>query len=332
MNIRKHWKKLLLTTTALFWASCTSENDNTLPTIAQDTSSAVDPSASSDSKIKSFSENAAESNSSDAIASSSSEAKVPSSSSAAQSSSSRIISRHYKLAGDTTVACALQFRNGKCLYPIEITLEELKDSLENNKTLPLSELEYFEDELEEYNLEDDLGPTTMYGPLPYFIDQDYCLEYEKIPYFDCSNNEIYSSETHVRDKRFIYTKEEYEKKFPEKIKSSSSSLSSSSAIPSPLCQKSDFIRCTDAIDSLIKQKDYLINNIKAEKGDSLSDNKSNCLKRLQVNFPSNCTGYLALKQTCDGETIVNPRYQGILDDNEKIVKRNIDYCLKESEK
>ena len=73
MNIRKHWKKLLLTTTALFWASCTSENENTFPTIGQDTPHAVDPSASSDSHIESSSEKAVES--------SSSEAKAPSSSS-----------------------------------------------------------------------------------------------------------------------------------------------------------------------------------------------------------------------------------------------------------
>ena len=80
MNIRKHWKKLLLTTTALFWASCTSENENTFPTIGQDTPHAVDPSASSDSHIESSSEKAVES--------SSSEASAPSSNSITQSSSS----------------------------------------------------------------------------------------------------------------------------------------------------------------------------------------------------------------------------------------------------
>ena len=316
MNIRKHWKKLLLTTTALFWASCTSENENTFPTIGQDTPPAVNPGASSNSNTESSSENAAESSSSEAKA----------------ESSSSTISRPYKLASDSSVTCALRFRNGKCLYPIKRTLEELKDSLENNKTLPLSDLEYFEDELEEYTLEDDRGPETMYGPPAFFIDQDNCWEYENIPYYDCSNNEIYTLETHVRDKKIIYTKEEYEKKFPEKIKSSSSSLSSSSAIPSPLCQKSDFIRCTDAIDSLIKQKDYLIDNIKVEKGNNLSDNQSDCLKRIREKSPNNCTGYIALKQTCDGETIVNPRYQEKLDDNKEQVKRNINNCLKETEK
>ncbi len=80
MNIRKHWKRLLLTTTALFWASCTSENDNVFPTIAQDTPPAVAPGTSSNSNIESSSENAAES--------SSSEASAPSSNSITQSSSS----------------------------------------------------------------------------------------------------------------------------------------------------------------------------------------------------------------------------------------------------
>ena len=81
MNIRKHWKNLLLTTTALFWASCTSENDNVFPTIGQDTPPAVAPGTSSNSNIESSSENTVASSSSDAVANSSSEANAPSSSS-----------------------------------------------------------------------------------------------------------------------------------------------------------------------------------------------------------------------------------------------------------
>ena len=49
MNIRKHWKKLLLTTTAFFWTSCTSENEAVFPTIGQDEPPAIHPEASSDS-------------------------------------------------------------------------------------------------------------------------------------------------------------------------------------------------------------------------------------------------------------------------------------------
>ena len=97
MNIRKHWKRLLLTTTAFFWASCTSENDNVFPTIGQDTPHAVDPSASSDSHIESSNENAAES--------SSSEASAPSSSSVDESSSSAGPLGPYKLARDSSVTC-----------------------------------------------------------------------------------------------------------------------------------------------------------------------------------------------------------------------------------
>ena len=74
----RHWNKIALTLTAFFWASCTSENGSTYPTIGQDTSSAVEPGISSDSNIESSSENAAESSS----------AKVPSSSEAVVSSSS----------------------------------------------------------------------------------------------------------------------------------------------------------------------------------------------------------------------------------------------------
>ncbi len=96
MNIRKHLKNLLLTTTALFWASCSSENDSTFPTIGQDTPPAVDHGASSDSNIESSSENAAESSSSEANAPSSSSEFTQvinpeeSSSSAAESSSSQV--------------------------------------------------------------------------------------------------------------------------------------------------------------------------------------------------------------------------------------------------
>ena len=90
MNIRKHWKKLLLTTTALFWASCTSENENTFPTIGQDTSSAVDSGVSSDSHIESSSENAAESSSSEASAPSSSETVVSSSTETTSSGSGEV--------------------------------------------------------------------------------------------------------------------------------------------------------------------------------------------------------------------------------------------------
>ncbi len=75
MNIRKHWKKLLLTITAFFWASCTSEN-TTQPLYGVP----CNPEGCGNPEV--------ESSSSDALASSSSEGNAPSSSSVEESSSS----------------------------------------------------------------------------------------------------------------------------------------------------------------------------------------------------------------------------------------------------
>lgn len=50
MNIRKHWKNLLLATTALFWAGCNSDSDDASPTAAVDTLSSADESSSSGSE------------------------------------------------------------------------------------------------------------------------------------------------------------------------------------------------------------------------------------------------------------------------------------------
>jgi hypothetical protein len=48
--IRKHWKNLLLATTALFWAGCNSDSDDASPTAAVDTLSSADESSSSGSE------------------------------------------------------------------------------------------------------------------------------------------------------------------------------------------------------------------------------------------------------------------------------------------
>jgi hypothetical protein len=50
VNIRKHWKNLLLATTALFWAGCNSDSDDASPTAAVDTLSSADESSSSGSE------------------------------------------------------------------------------------------------------------------------------------------------------------------------------------------------------------------------------------------------------------------------------------------
>jgi len=129
MNIRKHWKKLLLTTTALFWASCTSENENTFPTIGQDTSSAVTPNASSDSNRGT----SPESSSSDEVASSS--AQVPSSSEAVVSSSSEtgISSSSLGLVSDTLYGVTMTCQPGDSVisyYPPDYSESVAKSNAE----------------------------------------------------------------------------------------------------------------------------------------------------------------------------------------------------------
>ena len=82
MNIRKHWKKILLTTTAFFWASCNYE-ETAQPLYGV----YCPPEGCGDSELSSSSETAVPSSSSEE-ASSSSESNAPSSSSIEESSSS----------------------------------------------------------------------------------------------------------------------------------------------------------------------------------------------------------------------------------------------------
>ena len=339
MNIRKHWKKLLLTTTALFWASCTSENGSTYPTIGQDTSSAVEPGISSDSNIESSSENAAESSSSDAVASSTSE--VPSSSSATESSSSSLNPNVYRLASNPSVTCTSSYINGgKCLddddaksnkEAIQRKIDEYKKTVEENQTLTLEQL----DSLEEKTI----------ANLKEWIDVDYkayrtpqlhCTHVDPgTLVYNCSNNESYEASTLATDydNHILYTKEEHRAKFPEKYQSSSSSepkSSSSATPPSPLCQKSDFATEGDFVKAWEDDKKELLDIAKKELGTKLAEKDSICLDRVENTYLYPSTDVIAKKQTCDGETIVNPRYLQKLDTLKTLVKKRIDKCIEYS--
>ncbi len=341
MNIRKHWKRLLLTTTALFWTSCTSENDSALPTIAQDTSSAVDPSASSNSNTESSGENTVESSSSDAVASSSSEAKAPSSSNAAQSSSSSLNLNAYRLASDPSITCIQDFINGgKCLdeedaksnkEAIQRKIDEYKKAVEENQTLTLEQL----DSLEEKTI----------ANVKEWMDADYkayrtsnyhCIHKDPgTPVYKCSNNETYDATTLVTDytEKLIYTKEAHKAKFPEKYQSSSStepSSSNSAMPPSPLCQKHDFTTEADFNKAWEDDKKELLDIAKKELGTNLAEKDSICLDRVERTYWSPSTDVIAKKQTCDGETVVNPRYQQELDTLKASVKKLVDKCIEYS--
>ena len=86
MNLRKHWKNLLLTITAFLWASCTSES-TTQPLYG----AVCPPEGCGNPGVESSSSDAAESSSSDALANSSSEAETSSSSEINAPSSSSVV-------------------------------------------------------------------------------------------------------------------------------------------------------------------------------------------------------------------------------------------------
>ena len=333
MNIRKHWKRLLLTTTALFWASCTSENENTFPTIGQDMSSAVDSGVSSDSHIESSNENAAES--------SSSEAKAPSSSSAAESSSSSLNPNVYRLASNPSVTCTSSYINGgKCLddddaksnkEAIQRKIDEYKKTVEENQTLTLEQLDSLEEKINA-NLKEWLDADYK----AYRTPKTHCTHVDLgTLVYKCSNNESYEASTLATDSenRILYTKEEHRAKFPEKYQSSSSSepeSSNSATPPSPLCQKHDFTTEADFNKAWEDDKKELLDIAKKELGTNLAEKDSICLDRVENTYISPSTDVIAKKQTCDGETIVNPRYQQELDTLKASLKKLIDKCIEYS--
>ena len=333
MNIRKHWKRLLLTTTALFWASCTSENDSTLPTIAQDTPPAVAPGTSSNSNIESSSENAA--------ASSSSEAKAPSSSSAAESSSSSLNPNVYRLASNPSVTCTSSYINGgECLddddaksnkEAIQRKIDEYKKTVEENQTLTLEQLDSLEEKINA-NLKEWLDADYK----AYRTPKSHCTHVDLgTLVYNCSNNESYEASTLATDydNHILYTKEEHRAKFPEKYQSSSSSepgSSNSATPPSPLCQKSDFTTEADFNKAWENDKKELLDIAKKELGTNLAEKDSICLDRVENTYISPSTDVIAKKQTCDGETIVNPRYQQELDTLKASLKKLIDKCIEYS--
>lgn len=118
MNIRKHWKNFLLTTAALFWASCddsTSTEAQCLygtPPEYQSSNSNVTPSSSNETPASSSSETAKPESSSSELASSS-ETQHSSSSEAASSNSINEVSCH---PGDSVIG----------YFPLDYSVEHAK--------------------------------------------------------------------------------------------------------------------------------------------------------------------------------------------------------------
>ena len=95
MNIRKHWKSILLSSTALFWASCGSDSESSTAPQVPESSAAISSSET------------AEPASSDATHSSSEIGSNTESSSDAVQSSSSGETGAFKLASDPNVTCKM---------------------------------------------------------------------------------------------------------------------------------------------------------------------------------------------------------------------------------
>lgn len=146
---KKHWKKILLSTAAFFWAGCGGDsensssivippqdsNSNDLDGLKTDTLYGIRPVYNADSGSIVSSDNCQSS----------------SSSNNAESSSSAEPLGPYKLANDTSVTCKVL--DQKCDYTCfdkNYNPFDLMDKLENNETKTLEQLEKIENDLE-YN-------------------------------------------------------------------------------------------------------------------------------------------------------------------------------------
>ena len=318
----RHWKKIVLALTAFFWVSCTYEDD-AQPLYGV----APAPESSSDATTVSSS---SETPSSSGIAQSSSSSAV------AEQSSSSLGSNQYRMASNPDIICTWSnvSGSGKCLDSEDkhSWTEARKKMLEENQTRTLAELD---------SLEDDLIVRFDYGATEYGVPSINCT-HQDLGYFvyKCTNNETYSVSSFYSDEsRFLYTEEEYKAKYPEKFPSSSSTepeSSSSVTPPSPLCQKTDFATTGELEELFEKDLAAILDSVKAEKGETLSQQDSSCLAHkqelggeiiLRKNNDPYSVDVLAKKQICDGDTTVNPHYQKQIDKIEDYLKREIDDCL-----
>ena len=330
MKIRKHWKKLLLTLTALFWASCSSDSDSNV-SVTNSLDNGTTPDASIDTGFTGAAEVLYGVPSDtiidtiyveDSIYTESSSGTVQSSSSeVAQSSSSKITGYGtYKLARDTSITCEVSETQTFILGSGKQSPDEIMDDLENNENLSVEELNELEDKLEF----ESLGYGTLYG-VPSVSTGIKPSKYT------CSNDSTYSASIVKGRDGILYTNKEYEEKFP-------------TPVPSPLCQKTGFMSngateelgvnkerfVGDMIVGYNTDRQALVDSAKAASGEALSEAQKQCLDR-DITTISSYSGPIASKQICDGDTTANPRYQAKLDSNKAYIQKQINNCLKEPE-
>ena len=293
MKFRSFLRKTILIITGFFWASC--GEDNTQPININEPAS--ESSSSRDALLQSSSTNGSE------PAEGTSSGTPESSSSTPTGDVSSSSGEQFKLASDTSVTCtSKQTSYSECVNTAGSSSEtcySIESDLHYNTTLTIEELIEIENRLENC-----IEAVTVYGVSPCMPRAITFTEY------NCSNGKTY---TYLKD-GLVYTNAEYDSLF----NSSSSEASSSSAAPSPLCQKTDFIGKSNVSNSSIKEK---LDSLTAA-GETLTSNLRNCVNRL---FPYG-EGKYAKTQICDGDTTVNPRYQAKLDSIREEVDKAIKDC------
>lgn len=326
----RHWKKIALALTTLFWVSCSYEDDaQPLYGVAPSQESSSDATTISSSSEASGSNGIAESSSSGNVAESSS-------STVAEQSSSSLADNQYRMGSNPDITCIRSNVPGtnNCLDAEDKRswTETRKKMLEENQTRTLAELD---------SLEDDLYVRFDYGAPEYGV-QDNCT-HRDVGYavYKCTNNETYPVGSFFSDEeRTLYTEEEFKAKYPEQFQSNSSSStepeSSSATPPSPLCQKTDFATTGELEELFEKDKAALLDSVKAEKGETLSQRDSSCLAHkqelegeifLMKGNDSYSVNVLAKKQICDGDTTDNPHYLKEIDKIQNFLKREIRDCI-----
>lgn len=301
MKFRSFLRKSILIITGFFWASC-GEDDSQPININEPAS---ESSSSRDVLLQSSSTNGSE------PAEGTSSGTPESSSSAPTGDVSSSSGEQFKLASDTSVTCTREqrFLGTHCVdkpKSTDILCSSQETKLQSNTTLSIEELIQIEDTLDYCT---DVAFAPLYGIgyscVNYWPDYEYTYE--------CSSGNSYIN-LKTKD-GLVYTNDEYDSLF----NSSSSEASSSSAAPSPICQKTDFEKKSTVTHNSINEK---LDSLTAA-GDTVSDNLKKCVNDT---LHTSHVGEYAKTQICDGDTTVNPYYQAKLDSIREEVDKAIKDC------
>lgn len=322
MNIRKHWKKVILSCAAAFWASCNDGESCTKPDSFENNPNDNEHS----NNPQSFSSNIFVQQSSSGTFEGSSSSDIERTAplyGIYQVSSSSKNEPLLRRANDTTVTCTSHTNHDKIYLSWDSgkpSCDELKQSLENDI---LSVEEIIE---KENDLADCAGyiEATLYGIPP-------TKDVTKVTY-TCSNGEIlkgmYGGNSVVKD-GLLYTDDEYLEAFPPSSSSleNSSSSESSRVVENQGCNKTDFISKEDAIAEISKEIEIKQDSIAKENG--ASEKFLNCISYsiYKEELMDGSRGFIAKTEKCpDGTTGENEKFSDFKKRVEKKYDNNFESC------